>query len=111
MMCSAIDNPARCEILALIGFLHSKNISAVESHPELCAIYGQNIMSEETVRQRCRMFKDGHKKNVHDKDRNGRPSALYHNISYVLYLSILLHFYNTIHMKSLRSVCSVCSVV
>jgi hypothetical protein len=59
MMCSVIDNPARYEIRAAIGFLHAKNMSAAEIHPELCAVYGQNIMSEGTVRQWCRMFRDG----------------------------------------------------
>jgi hypothetical protein len=36
-------------------------MSATEIHRELCAVYGQNIMSEGTVRQWCRMFKDGRK--------------------------------------------------
>jgi hypothetical protein len=35
-------------------------MSAAEIHRELCvAVYGQNIMNEGTVRQWCRMFKDG----------------------------------------------------
>jgi hypothetical protein len=67
MMCPAIDNPARCEIRAAIGFLHDKNMSAAEIHPELCTVYGQNKMSEGTVRQWCRMFRDG-RKNVHDEE-------------------------------------------
>jgi hypothetical protein len=32
-------------------------------------------MSEGTVRQLCRMFKDG-RTNVHDKERSGRPSVV-----------------------------------
>jgi hypothetical protein len=59
MMCPAIDNPASCEIRAVIQFQYPKNISDVETHRELCAVYGQNVMSEGTVRQWCRMFKDG----------------------------------------------------
>jgi hypothetical protein len=39
------------------------------------AVYGQNVMSEGTVRQWCRMFKDG-RTNVHDEERSGRPSAV-----------------------------------
>jgi hypothetical protein len=58
----AIDNPASCEIGAVIRFLHAKNISAEEIHRELCGVYGQNVMSEGTVRQWCRMFKDWQKK-------------------------------------------------
>jgi hypothetical protein len=35
MMCSATDNPASCEIGAVIRFLHAKNMSAAEIHLEL----------------------------------------------------------------------------
>jgi ribosomal protein S24E len=52
MMCTAIDNPASCEICFVIRFLHAKNVSAEEIRRELCAIYGQN-MNEGTVRQWC----------------------------------------------------------
>jgi hypothetical protein len=52
--------PAKCEILAVIHLLHAKNMSAAEIHRELFAVvYGKNIMSEGTVRQRCRKFKNG----------------------------------------------------
>jgi hypothetical protein len=34
-----------------IDFLHAKNMSAVESHRELCAVYGQIVMSEGSVKQ------------------------------------------------------------
>jgi hypothetical protein len=72
MMCSAIDNPASCEIHAVICFLHAKNMNAAEVHCELCpAVYRQNGMSEGTVRQCCRMFKDG-QINVHYEERSGR---------------------------------------
>jgi transposase len=74
-MCPAIDSPVSCEIRAVIRFLHVKNISSAEIHLELCAVYGQNLMSEGTVRQWCRMFKDG-RTNVHDEERSGRPSAV-----------------------------------
>jgi hypothetical protein len=42
-------------------------MSAIEIHHELCAVYGQNVMSEGTVRQWFRMFKDG-QRNVHDEE-------------------------------------------
>jgi hypothetical protein len=58
-MCPAIDNPATFEIHAIIRFLHAKNMSVVEIHQELCTVYDQNVISEGTVRQWCRMFKDG----------------------------------------------------
>jgi hypothetical protein len=62
MMWPAIDNPADpacCEIRAVIPFLHAKNMSAAEIRWELCAGYDQNVMSEKTLRQWYRMFKDG----------------------------------------------------
>jgi hypothetical protein len=71
-MCPAIDNAASCEIRAVIRFLHAKNMSAVEVHRELCAVYGQNVTSEGTVRQWSSMFKDG-QTNIHD-ERSGRPT-------------------------------------
>jgi hypothetical protein len=45
---------------------------AAEVHLELCAVYDQNIMSEGSVRQWCRMFKDGqkNKQNVHGRQIN-----------------------------------------
>jgi hypothetical protein len=34
MMCPAIDNPASCEIRALILLLHAKSMNAAEIHRE-----------------------------------------------------------------------------
>jgi hypothetical protein len=34
MMCPAIDNPASCEIRAVIRFLHAKNMNAADIHHE-----------------------------------------------------------------------------
>jgi hypothetical protein len=50
MTCPAIDNPASCDIRAVVLFLDARNTSALEIHRELYAIYGQNVMSEGTVR-------------------------------------------------------------
>jgi transposase len=75
MMCPATDNPAPCEIRAVIRFLHAKNMTAAEINRELCAVYGQNVMSEGTVRQWCRVIKDG-RTNVHDEERSGRQSVV-----------------------------------
>jgi transposase len=74
-MCPVVDNPGSCEIHAVIRFLHAKIMSTVEIHCELCMVYGQNIMSEETVRQWCRMFKDGWA-NVHNEEWSVRPSVV-----------------------------------
>jgi hypothetical protein len=70
MMCPAIDNPTSCEIHSVIRFLHSKSMSAAEIHLELCAVY-QNVVNEGTIRQWCRMFKDG-QTNMSDEERSAR---------------------------------------
>jgi hypothetical protein len=72
-MCPTIDNPVGCEICTVINFLHAKNMCAEEFHCELCTVKGQNVMSEGTVRQWCRIFKDG-RTNVHAEERSGRPA-------------------------------------
>jgi hypothetical protein len=62
-MCPAIDNPTSCEIRAvIICFLHAKNMNAAEINCKLCAVvYGQNVMSEGTVRQCVESSKIGEK--------------------------------------------------
>jgi hypothetical protein len=47
-------------------------MNSAEIYRELCAVYNQNVMSGGTVRQWCRMFKDG-RRDVHDEERSGRP--------------------------------------
>jgi hypothetical protein len=59
--------PPGCEIRPVIRFLHAKNMSAAEIHCELCAVYGQNVMSEGTVKQWCRTFED-EQTDVHDEE-------------------------------------------
>jgi hypothetical protein len=71
MMCPVNDNPSSREICAVIRFLRAKSMSTAEIHCELWAVYGQNVMSERTVRQWCRMFKDG-RTNIHDEKWSSR---------------------------------------
>ena len=73
-MCAAINNPASCEVHAVIRFLLARNNNAAEIHRQLCEVYGPNVMSESKVRQWCRLFKEG-RTNVHD-ERSGRPSVI-----------------------------------
>lgn len=71
-MCPTINNSTSYEIHALIRFLHARNMSAAEIHRELCLAYGWNVMSEETARQWCRMFRNEQKK-FYSEERNGQP--------------------------------------
>jgi len=73
-MCAAINNPASCEVRAVIRFLLARN-NAAEIHRQLCEVYGPNVMSESEVRQWCRLFKEG-RTNVHDEELSGRPSVV-----------------------------------
>jgi transposase len=50
-------------------------MSAAEIHCELCAVYGEYVMSEGTVGQWSRMFRD-EPTNVHDEERGDRPSVV-----------------------------------
>jgi hypothetical protein len=59
MICPVIDNPASCEIRAVVHFLHTENMNAAEIHHELCTVYSRNVISEGAIRQWCRMFKSG----------------------------------------------------
>jgi hypothetical protein len=45
MMSPAIDNPASCEIHAVVHFFMLET-SAAEILRELCVVYSQNVMSE-----------------------------------------------------------------
>jgi hypothetical protein len=69
-MCPAIDNPASFEICTVIRFLQAKNLNVAEIHRELHEVYSKN-MSEGSLRQWCRMFKD-ELTNVHDEERIGQ---------------------------------------
>jgi hypothetical protein len=50
-------------------------MGVVETQHELCVVYGQNVMSAGTIKQRCKMFKDG-QTNVHDVRQSGRSSVV-----------------------------------
>jgi hypothetical protein len=75
MVCPAIDRPSSCETCSVIRFLRAKNMSAAQIRPELRAVYSRNVMSEGTLTQLRRMFKDG-RINVHGVERSGRPSLV-----------------------------------
>jgi hypothetical protein len=55
-MCPAFNNPASCEIHVVARFLHATNMNDVEFYHKLCTVYEQNVMSEGTAGQWCRMF-------------------------------------------------------
>jgi hypothetical protein len=66
VICPATYNPSSCEIWAVIPFM-VKKMSAAEIFRELDAVYSQNVISEGTLRQWHRMYKDG-QTDVHDEE-------------------------------------------
>ena len=73
-MATRIENPADCEIRAVIRFLQAKNIQPVYIHRQVCGVYGEGAMSDSMVRRWCRQFESG-RDTVHDDKRSGRPSV------------------------------------
>jgi len=49
-MAKRIENPADCEILAVIQFLQAKNIQLASIHRQVCEVYGEGAMSDSMVR-------------------------------------------------------------
>ena len=42
-MCAAINNPASCEVRAVIRFLLARNNNTAEIHRQLCEVYRPNV--------------------------------------------------------------------
>ena len=47
------------EVRAVIRFLHAEGQGAAKIHRRSCGVYGENIMSDISVREWCRKFRDG----------------------------------------------------
>jgi hypothetical protein len=77
-----IKRPADCEIRSVIRFLNARNVKPADILRQICEIYGENVMSDATVRKRGRKFNEG-RDNVHDEPRRGRPTVKYGLISSV----------------------------
>ena len=78
-MFKTIEGAADCEIRSVIRFLNARNVLPSEIHHQICQVYGDNAMSDGTVRKWVRMFNEG-RENVHDEDRSGRPSLVNDNL-------------------------------
>jgi hypothetical protein len=49
-MDTIIAAPARCELCAVISFLHAEGQSTTEIHCQVCRVYGDNVMSDSCER-------------------------------------------------------------
>ena len=61
IMFKKIENPAACEMRSVTRFLNLKNMKPVETHCQLCDVYGKHAMSSLVVRRWVRLFNEGHK--------------------------------------------------
>jgi hypothetical protein len=67
--------PASCEVQAVISFLPAEGQRAAKTHRRLCRVYGENVTSDNRVREHCRKFRDG-RTDVHDEGAQGQHSIL-----------------------------------
>jgi hypothetical protein len=73
-MAVSIQNPSKCEVRAVIGFLHAKGGTAAENHRQLVSVYG-DVMNRQSVAKYCCEFEAG-RSDVHDEIRSARPSVV-----------------------------------
>jgi hypothetical protein len=74
-MAVSIQNPTKCEVCAVIRFLHAKGETAAEIHCQLVSPYGI-VMNRQTMAKWYREFETG-RNDVHDEIRSeGHPSSL-----------------------------------
>lgn len=66
-----IASPAKCELRAVIRFLHAEGCNAATIYRRMCNVYGETFMSDSKVRQWCRNFEAG-RTDVHDAGGQGR---------------------------------------
>ena len=71
-MAKRIENPADCEIRAVIQILQAKNIQPADIHRQVGEVYGEGAISDSMVRRWCRQSEND-RDNVHDSKRSGRP--------------------------------------
>jgi hypothetical protein len=74
---TVIDNVAAVKFTLLSTFfmLETRVLWKPTMNYELWFMAKIHIMSEGTLRQSCRMFKDGHT-NVHNEEQSGQPSVV-----------------------------------
>jgi hypothetical protein len=48
-MAVLIQNPTKCEVRAVIRFLHAKGETAAEIHLQLVFAYGEDVMNRQNV--------------------------------------------------------------
>jgi hypothetical protein len=116
-MSEKIENPAECEVRAVIRFLRAQNVRRIEIYPQLIAVYGEGVMNGSDVRSgvEC-LMRAG--QTFMMSDPGARPSSLRTwktgliNTSGQTGVPLLMEFMRTFpkflvrwFMKFLRSIC------
>ncbi|GFY26728.1 HTH_48 domain-containing protein [Trichonephila clavipes] len=70
-----IENPADCEVRAVIRLICAQDFKSVDIHHQISEVYCEIIMSDGMVRKWVRAFKDGHT-NIHDEEQSRRSSVI-----------------------------------
>jgi hypothetical protein len=74
-MVVSIQNLVKCEVRAVIRFLHAKGETAAEIHHQLVSVHSEDVLNRQSVAKWCREFEAG-RSDVHDEIRSGRSSAV-----------------------------------
>jgi hypothetical protein len=69
-MAVSIQNPAKCEVHAVIRFLYAKGETATEIYRQLVSAYGQDVMNRQNM---AKWYHEVGRSDVHDDIRSGRP--------------------------------------
>lgn len=73
-MSARLDQWNKQEVRAVIRFLNAKNLSAAEIHRQLVDVYGEDVMTRQSVAKWCVHFRAG-RVIMEDSERRGRPTT------------------------------------
>jgi fibrillarin-like rRNA methylase len=74
-MAVQIQITTKCEVRAVMRFLHAKGETAAEIHRQLVSVYGEDVTNRQNVAKLCREW-EARRSDVHDEIRTGRPSVV-----------------------------------
>jgi hypothetical protein len=69
----SVQNPAKCQVRAVIQFLHMEGETA-EIHRQLVSVYGEHVVNRQNVAKSFYEFEVGRR--IYDEIRSGRPSVV-----------------------------------
>jgi hypothetical protein len=55
----SIQNPAKCEVRAVIRFIYERRETGAEIYRQLFSVYGEVVMKRQNVAKWCREFEAG----------------------------------------------------